>query len=276
MNYPASRYVLLFAGILFLSLSLSAQQQKSNKGKEFWLGYGHNVLFTQGGNIQNLVLYLSAEAPANVTVSVNGTGWSQTVAVPANTVDITVNIPKTGVNDARIMSEGLFTRGIHIVSDTPIVVYAHQQGSVSSGATMLMPVETYGYTYYSLNFTQLSNYPDSYSWFFVLASADNTRIQITPSANTEGGWLAGQTYTVNLNKGEGYNVFGKKTGTFTGEDLSGSKIVSVPGADGSCHPVAVFSGSSRNIICSQGNGGEVMQQQIFPADRKSTRLNSSH
>lgn len=276
MNYPASRYVLLFAGILFLSLSLSAQQQKSNKGKEFWLGYGHNVLFTQGGNIQNLVLYLSAEAPANVTVSVNGTGWSQTVAVPANTVDITVNIPKTGVNDARIMSEGLFTRGIHIVSDTPIVVYAHQQGSVSSGATMLMPVETYGYTYYSLNFTQLSNYPDSYSWFFVLASADNTRIQITPSANTEGGWLAGQTYTVNLNKGEGYNVFGKKTGTFTGEDLSGSKIVSVPGADGSCHPVAVFSGSSRNIICSQGNGGEVMQQQIFPANAWGTRYLTYH
>lgn len=276
MKYPAYRYLLLLAGIFLFTFPLHAQTQRSNKGKEFWLGYGHNVLFTQGGNIQNMVLYLSAETPANVTVSVNGTGWSQTVAVPANTVDITVTIPKSGADDARIMSEGLFTRGIHIVSDTPIVVYAHQQGSVSSGATMLMPVETYGYTYYSLNFTQLSNYPDSYSWFFVLASSDNTRIQITPSANTEGGWLAGQTYTVNLNKGEGYNVFGKKTGTFTGEDMSGSKIVSVAGADGNCHPVAVFSGSSRNIICSQGNGGEVMQQQIFPANAWGTRYLTYH
>jgi gliding motility-associated-like protein len=276
MKYPASRYLLLLAGLFIFSFSIHAQTQRSNKGKEFWLGYGHNVLFTQGGNTQNMVLYLSAESAANVTVSVNGTSWSQTVAVPANTVDISVTIPKTGADDARIMSEGVFTRGIHIVSDTPIVVYAHQQGSVSSGATMLMPVETYGYTYYSLNFTQVSNYPDSYSWFFVIASADNTRIQLTPSANTEGGWLAGQTYTVNLNKGEGYNVFGKKTGNATGEDLSGSKIVSVAGADGNCHPVAVFSGSSRNIICSQGNGGEVMQQQIFPANAWGTRYLTYH
>lgn len=223
-----------------------------------------------------MVLYLSAEAAANVTISVNGTTWSQVVSVPANTVDATVILPKTGANDARILNEGLSSKGIHIVSDTPIVVYAHQQGNVSSGATMLMPVETFGYTYYSLNFTQLSNYPDSYSWFFVVAAENNTRLQITPSDSTEGGWLPNQPYTVNLNKGEIYNVFGKKTGPYTGKDMSGSKIVSVSGADGNCHPVAVFSGSSRNIICSQGNGGEVMQQQIFPANAWGTRYLTYH
>ena len=125
-----------------MSLSVSAQD-KTNKGKEFWLGYGHNVLFTQGGNSQNHVLYLSAEAPANVTVSVNGTSWSRTVSIPANTVDASITIPKSGPEDARILNEGLFTKGVHIVSDTPIVVYAHQQGSVSSGATMLMPCLLY-------------------------------------------------------------------------------------------------------------------------------------
>ena len=270
------RYCLLLTGLFFLCFNTYAQPQKSNKGKEFWLGYGHNVLFTQGGNTQNMVLYLSAEASANVTISVNGTSWSQTVSIPANTVDATVIIPKTGAEDARILNEGLSTKGIHIVSDTPIVVYAHQQGSVSSGATMLMPVETYGYTYYSLNFTQLSNYPDSYSWFFVVAAENNTRLQITPSDSTEGGWLPNQIYTVNLNKGEIYNVFGKTTGTYTGKDMSGSKVVSVPGADGNCHPVAVFSGSSRNVICAQGNGGEVMQQQIFPANAWGTRYLTYH
>lgn len=274
--FPVLRYSLLLTGICFLWFNTHAQPQKSNKGKEFWLGYGNNVLFTQGGNSQNMVLYLSAETAANVTISVNGTSWSQTVSVPANTVDATVIIPKTGPEDARILNEGLFTKGIHILSDTPIVVYAHQHGNVSSGATMLMPVETYGYTYYSLNFTQLSNYPDSYSWFFVVAAENNTRLQITPSDSTEGGWLPNQTYTVNLNKGELYNVFGKKTGNYTGKDMSGSKIVSIPGADGNCHPVGVFSGSSRNIICSQGNGGEVMQQQIFPANAWGTRYLTYH
>lgn len=273
--FAYKRYGPLLSALLLLSIT-AFSQNKSNKGKEFWLGYGHNVLFAQGGNSQQHVLYLSAEAPANVTVSVNGTAWSQTVSIPANTVNASVIIPKSGPEDARIQNEGLFTRGVHIVSDTPIVVYAHQQGSVSSGATMLMPVETFGYTYYSLNFTQISNYPDSYSWFYIIASENNTRIEISPADSTEGGWLPGQVYSVNLNKGELYNVFGKKTGAYTGKDMSGSKIVSVAGADGNCHPVAVFSGSSRNIICTQGNGGEVMQQQIFPANAWGTRYLTYH
>jgi len=261
---------------LHLSLFVLAQN-KSNKGKEFWLGYGHNVLFTAEapGNTQNQVVYLSAEAAATVTVSIPATGWSQTVNIPANTVDASISIPKTGVNDARLTAEGLFNKGIHVQSDMPIVAYTHQYGLVSSAATMLMPVETFGYTYYSLNFTQISNYPDCYSWFYVVASEDNTTIQITPSDTTQGGWLKNQTYEVNLNRGQVYNVFGKKTGTYTGKDLTGSKIVSVNGADGKCHPIAVFSGSSRNVVCD-GNGGEFMQQQIFPAIAWGTRYATYH
>lgn len=270
------KYCFLLLSLFLRFLSLNAQD-KSNKGREFWLGYGHNVLFTQDPpfNTQTHVLYLSAEQAATVTVSVNGTGWSQTVTIPANTVDFSIQIPKTGPEDARLLAEGLSTKGIHIVSDVPIVAYSHQYGLFSSAATMLMPVETFGYTYYSLNYTQVSNYVDSYSWFYVVASENNTRLQITPSDSTEGGWLPNQTYTVNLNKGEIYNVFGRRTGALSSKDMTGSKIVSVTGADGNCHPVAVFSGSSRNIICS-GNGGEILQQQIFPANAWGTSYLTYH
>jgi gliding motility-associated-like protein len=252
-------------------------QNKSNKGTEFWLGYGHNVLFTQDNpvNGQTLILYLSADQAAIVTVTVNSTGFSQTVNIPANTVDFSVIIPKSGINDARIQTEGISTKGIHIESDVPIVAYAHQYGLFSSGATMLMPVETYGHRYFSINFTQVSNYPDSYSWFYVVASEDNTRLEITPSDSTEGGWLPNITYSVNLNKGEIYNVFGKKTGNTTGKDMTGSKVISIPGGDALCHPIAMFSGSSRMIICTNG-GGEVMQQQIFPAQAWGTQYLTHH
>ena len=87
---------------------------------------------------------------------------------------------------------------------------------------MLMPVETWGYSYYSVNYSQRLgnsqlpaisnlniNWANEYSWFFVIATEDNTRIEITPSDSTKNGWLPGQTYTVNLNKGEMYNVFGE-------------------------------------------------------------------
>lgn len=270
------RYYFLFFGGIIISTIIFAQD-KSNKGKEFWLGYGHNALFANVSppNSQNHTLYLSAEQAATVTVSVNGTSWSQTVAIPANSVDFSIIIPKSGADDARITSEGLFNKGIHIVSDVPIVVYSHQYNLFSSAATMLMPVETYGYTYYSLNYEQVSNYPDSYSWFYVIAPEDNTRVLITPSDSTQGGWLPGQTYTVNLNKGQLYNVFGKRSDVYTGKDMTGSKIVSIAGADGACHPVAVFSGSSRVVICN-GNGGEVLQQQIFPANAWGTRYVTYH
>ena len=50
---------------------------------------------------------------------------------------------RAGPEDCRITGEGTYTKGIHIVSDVPIVAYAHTYGVYSSGATMLLPVETY-------------------------------------------------------------------------------------------------------------------------------------
>ncbi len=261
--------IFLFFCVLVCSMAFARldAQNLSNRGREFWLGYGHNNLF-DNGNGQQLVLYLSTEQAANVTISVNGTSFSQTYSIPANTVRQTVEIPKTGTNDARIRSEGLSSRGINIISDVPIVAYAHQYGSNSSGATMLMPVETFGYTYYSLNYTQESNSTPSYSWFFIVASENNTRVEITPSVRTQNGQAANVPFVVNLSRGQIYNVFGQSSG-LTGFDLSGSKIKSIAGSDGECHPIGVFSGASRMVIC--GTSGEFMQQQIFPASAWGTR-----
>jgi hypothetical protein len=59
----------------------------SNRGTRFWVGYGHHQFMSPGqSNGQEMVLYLSAEQPANVTVRINGTPWVRTYAIPANTV----------------------------------------------------------------------------------------------------------------------------------------------------------------------------------------------
>lgn len=269
-------------------------QTRSNRGKEFWLGYGHNILFNYpqpnyGVNSQTQTLYISTEEAANVTISINGTSWVKNLSIPANSVDASVVLPKDGSFDTRIRQEGKFERGIHVKSDVPIVVYTHQFAFWSSTATMLMPVETYGYKYYSINYKQqVLGIDSAFSWFYVIASEDNTRIEITPSDSTQGppgtvwkGWEPGKKYTVELNRGELYNVFGlmsKKAdanGIREGKDMTGSKIVSVSGSDGKCHPIAVFSGSSRLTFCD-GDGGEVMQQQIFPASAWGTRYLTYH
>ena len=256
----------LFWLIIFIAFGFFTvnAQNKSNKGKEFWVGYGHNQLF--GSNGETLVLYLSAEQAASVLITVPSLGYSQSLNIAANTAVQTAAIPRT----ARITTEGINTAGIHIESDVPIVAYAHQYGGSSSGATMLMPVETYGYTYYSVNYTQVTNSTPAYSWFFVVASEDNTKLQITPSATTQGGKPANVAFTSpTLNKGEIYSVWGLSNGT-TGNDMTGSKIVSIAGPDGNCHPIGVFSGASRMTICNTSSG-EFMQQQIFPASAWGTK-----
>ena len=272
--------------VLLLSTYASFAQSLSNKGKEFWVGYGHHQFMemqTLGGpkNSQEMVLYFSAEGQtAHVKVSVNGTTYSEPYTVPANTVIQSKPIPKGLPYDFRLYtrpptfggnnSEGLFTKhGIHIESDVPIVVYAHIYGFQSSGSTMLMPVETWGYSYVSINTRQIYNTNgarDCFSWMYVVAKENNTRVRIVPSADTRGGQTANVPFEVELQKGEIYQVLGTEFSDDEAYDLSGTKVTSIANAQGKCYPVAVFSGSSRTAItCTENNsGGDNLIQQLFP------------
>ncbi|NSL90392.1 T9SS type B sorting domain-containing protein [Chitinophaga sp. Mgbs1] len=241
----------------------------SNRGTRFWVGYGHHQFFGTT-NMQNMVLYLNAKDSANVVVKINGTGWERTYRIPANKTITTEIMPKVGVNDSRLLDEGWSDRGISIESDVPIVAYAHIYGNTSSGATMLLPVGTYGYDYYALTSRQYYQ-TNTYSWFYVVADYDNTTVEITPSVPTLAGKPANQTFTVTLNKGEVYQVLGALLpGSFgEGYDLSGSHVKSIVNGDGKCYPVAVFSGSSRTGIgCGGAAGtgsGDNLIQQNFPS-----------
>ena len=79
---------LLFSLIFLLLVCNIQAQDKSNRGREFWLGYGFNYKFFNELplNNQELAIYISTEQAATVTVSINNTTWSQTLNIPANTV----------------------------------------------------------------------------------------------------------------------------------------------------------------------------------------------
>jgi len=275
--------IILAAAAFICSMQLAEAQNLSNRGRDFWVGYGHHQFMEQGQpNSQEMVIYLSAEQAANVTVTIDGTSYVRNYAVPANSVVATEFIPKSGATDARLISlpcsfvppgfpcggEGTFTgKGIHIVSDVPIVAYAHIFGSASSGATMLMPVETWGYSYTTLNSKQ--NYAaNCFSWAYVIAQQDNTVVEITPTASTRSGKPANVTFTVTLNRGQIYQLMaGPETGSQKPE-LSGTTVKSVANANGECFPIAVFAGSSRTrnepVTCGAATGGDNDNQQCFP------------
>lgn len=243
-----------------------ANPDSSNRGTKFWVGYGHHQNFGSG-NSQDMVLYFSAEEDARVTVRINGTGYVREYAVPGGNVIVSQIIPKTGIFDARLMEDGKSERGISIESDVPIVAYAHIYASTTSEAAMLLPVGTYGYEYTAL--TTKQNYAsDTYSWFYVIADHDNTLLEITPSSPTLSGYPGGVPFTVQLNKGEVYQVLGAIISGSDGYDLTGSTVKSITNSDGRCLPFAMFSGSSRtNIGCGNSNpaaSGDNLLEQNFP------------
>ena len=125
--------LLILALLLIFTLtpvSDAFTQDRSNRGKEFWLCYGNNWGFTSETpiNAQELAIYISTEQAATVNINIFGTSWTRTLNIPANTVDASIVIPKSGVDDARILTDGLSQRGIQISSDVPVAVYAHQYG----------------------------------------------------------------------------------------------------------------------------------------------------
>jgi gliding motility-associated-like protein len=263
---------MLFTVFLLLLYAIGFTQDFSNKGTDFWLGYGYHVNMAgnpAGGGTQDMVLYFTSDKNANVVVEIPGVAYTASYTVAANQVTTSAPIPKTGTQDARISGVGTFDRGIHITSDVPIVAYAHIYNASVSGASLLFPTNTLGKDYYSVNFTQSSNAANANSFFFVVATEDNTSVDIIPSAATVNGLPVGVATRVGpLNKGQIYSVMGTVTGTL-GTDLTGSRIKSVS-SNGSagCKKIAVFSGAGKMSIGGAGNASgsaDNLFAQAFPA-----------
>ncbi|MFT3824091.1 MAG: PKD domain-containing protein [Chitinophagaceae bacterium] len=229
-------------------------QDFTNKGKEFWLGYGnHQQMYA--GQDPGMSVYVTSDVSTPFTVEIGGVVVG-TYNLTAGQV-IEVPIPSTAfLKEEKVYND----RGIHITADKAVVAYAHIYYASVSGATLCLPVSTLGQNYYSVNFTQVAQATinnQSYSYFFVVATEDNTSIEVMPTANTQT-MTAGQTYTINLNKGEIYNVL-------SSTDLTGSTIKSVNNGGG-CKRIAVFCGSGRiGIGCvSNVTSSDNLVQQMYP------------
>nr|MBC7612913.1 PKD domain-containing protein [Pseudopedobacter sp.] len=264
MKRPINYLCLLW--VIFSFFLIDSQvfaQGSSNKGTDFWLGYGKHT------SVGNMVLYITSDVNTKSTVTIPALNFSQTVDVVANTV-VPVDIPTA----AHLNVFGLSPNGIHVTSLKPIIVYAHIYDSSVSGATLVLPVNTLGKDYYSINYTQISNSKGAVSWFFVVAVEDKTTVEITPSGDTQNGWAANTTTQITLNKGEIYNVLGNYTdngSNSSGVDLTGSRIKSIS-SNGTCKKIAVFSGSSKiainclnyNFIGANPGSADNLIQQAYP------------
>ncbi|GGK63143.1 PKD domain-containing protein [Rufibacter glacialis] len=240
-------------------------QTTSNKGRDFWVGYMAHVQNESGPNppqgISSMNLYVTSDVATNVRVTV-GSGAPATYRVAANSVTVIPVSPSTAYVGT---SEVIERKAIHVTSDAPVVVYSHIYHLNKSGATLVLPANTLGRSYYAVSYNQ-SQYLDARaaSQLMVVALEDNTTLQITPTATTLGGRPAGRTFSPSrpLMKGEVYQVRSL-------EDLTGTKIESVDAGGGTCKRIAVFSGSSYTAIpepytCPGQFSGDNLYQQLYP------------
>ena len=252
----------LLTGILCCAVPvLLFSQDFSNKGKDFWIGYGNHVRMFNAGTAEKMQLYITSDQNTTGTVQIASVGFNQNFTVTANQIT-TIDIPRT----AALLDQGIYNHGIHVTSQKPIVVYSFIYVNAISGATVCLPTNTLGREYYSVNFKQLSNEPNSHSYFFIVAAdTGTTTVEITPSATLKNGAPAGVPFTVTLTQGQIYQALGQ-TGNSQGVDLTGSKIESISTGSG-CKRIGVFCGSGKiSIGCNDPLVGssDNLYQQIYP------------
>lgn len=234
-----------------LGLLQASGQSTSNKGTEFWTCWMAHV----DGTGSAMSLYITGDITTTGTVSFSDGTTAIPFNVTANKVTI-VNIPTS----VYLSAAGQATKGIHITSAKNIVVYAHIYHNARSGATLVLPVNAMGKDYYSINYTQKPT--SAYSVFCIIATENNTTVEITPSATLTTGQAAKTAFTVTLKKGEVYQGM-------SSTDLTGTHIKSISSGTQTCKKIAVYSGSTWLAInCNTGQGAKTsadnLFQQVYP------------
>lgn len=248
MSVVKLRQSLLLFVLLICHASTVAQV--TTKGKDFWLGFTEND-FLPGHSLE---VWINTEERANVTIRTPLGNFTNIKVVDPGRNSLVI-LP----SELMAMSEGKHDFGISITSDVDISVYALNKLFLSMDATTVLPTEALDTEYYVMAHVKsdtLSNDAGEAN-MLIVATEDNTEIIVVPSADTFGGWLAGETQNITLNAGQTYQI--KSLG-----DLTGTYVRAVVGADRNCKKIAVFSGNKSTNVGACGPTKDHLMEQMPP------------
>ena len=247
MRLIKSIFILLLA--LLSTQQVAYSQLITNSGTDFWLAFPEFYDLTRA----KYIIYISANENTSGTVSIPGTNFSSNFTTIKGQVTKVNLIPA----DATLtQTETVLDRGIHVVSNDPVSVYAGTIHSARSEASLILPVPSLGNSYRVMSYpTQTKSGALRRSEFIVVAVEDQTDIRITPACKTTGAKPKGVAFTVRLNKGEVYMV----QADALGDDLSGSLVESI----GTKKNFALFGGHVWvQMLC--GQNADPLYEQMFP------------
>lgn len=245
----------LAIGLFAFSLGVNSQGVTPTKGKEFWLGFMKNY---EVETWESLDLFIVSDQNTSGTVTVPGQSWSQSFTITANTTT-TVTVPN---NIAEVLTNQVIeNRGVLVETEDTVAVFAINFNGYTADGTKILPTQTLGTEYRISAYQGLDSFYNYNSEFLVVATEDDTEIEITLSGATLGGDAAGDVIVVQLDEGECYQVRGATyTDDFTGTYIRGTD------ASGGCRPFAVFSGSDCTNIPYGCFACDHIVEQNFPVE----------
>lgn len=235
--------------ILFILIATNINllfSQYTTTGTEFWLSFMQNF-----DDPANTILYITSDVSTTGTVSIPGSGWSTNFSVSANGT-ATVTIPSSE-NAAIATNNTLINKAVKVVSTNPVAVYAANQRTASSDATLILPVAALGDTYRIMSYSPFAS--DQPSMFAIVGVQNNTSVEVIPTAAISGGSGANIPFTVTLNQGQVYLV--KSTGDLTGTIVRATNI-------GNCNNFAVFAGNRCAKVPTSCDYCDHLFEQMIP------------
>ena len=233
-----------------LLLSVAAFPSQTTEGTEFWVTFMNNLDQYDESDGIVLELILSSRYDAEIMVENPQSGWNITTSVTANTIK-KVTIP---CSQAYTYAPATINnKGIRVTSAAPISLYASNYSEASYDASIVLPITGIGNEYAIQLFESKEHVSKGiYKEFCIVATENNTKVKITPHANTVSGEKPHVTYEVTLQRGQTYLVQ-SADGTL---NLSGSHIISN-------NPVAVFAGHECALV-PDGNTAcdHIVEQQV--------------
>lgn len=206
----------------------------TSKGTAFWVGFMENVALSANGT-PAFSFFVYCDVNTSGTIALPATGYTQAFTANAGQVS-EVQLP-AGVFYAT-GSEAVANYGILVTTADPVSLTVLHERLYHHEATIVLPIEELDDEYMVMAHKDDLSASGAASEFVIVATEDNTTIDIVPSALTLGLRPAGASFSVTLNKGETYQVqsYGELTGT------------SVIARDNK--KIAVFSGANyANIDC---------------------------
>ncbi len=231
-------FVVFFVVVSFLAISQETDPcRKSTEGTDFWFGFLEGRWDRGNGNNHYLEITVTAREATTFTITtgVAETPFGGTYSISANN-RVQIKIPSTLVEPRG--SETIENKGIHLVSEKPVNVYALNYDSNSADVAVIYPVQSLGKEHFAVCYTpDVSGTTGRNSEFLIVAAEDSTTVEITPSKITDQLQPKDSTFTVILNKGQVYQVQSENTANASGQgDLTGSYVFSDK-------PIAFYSGS---------------------------------